>query len=98
MVKVGGQWVSPAEIEALLGEHPAVLEAAAAARPDAVGLTSLCAFAVLRGDAVATPEELRAWLRARVAGYKVPRRVEIVGELPKTATGKIQRFRLRGGA
>jgi benzoate-CoA ligase family protein len=97
MVKVGGQWVSPSEVEALLGEHPAVLEAAAAARPDAAGLTSLCAFAVLRDAGGATAEELRAWLRGRAAGYKVPRQIEIVRELPRTATGKIQRFRLRDG-
>jgi benzoate-CoA ligase len=98
MLKVGGQWVSPAEVEAQLVSHPAVLEAGAAARGDANGLTILCAFVVLRPGGTATGEELRAWVRSRLAGYKTPRQIEIVSELPKTATGKIQRFRLRSGA
>ena len=98
MLKVGGQWVSPTELEAHLGEHPAVLEAAVVGRPDADGLVRAHAAVVLReGVAVGTAlaGELRRFLAARLPGYKVPRAIEIVAELPKTATGKIQRFRLR---
>jgi len=98
MLKVGGMWVSPAEVEACLMEHPAVLEAAVIGRPDGDGLTRPHAFCVLKdgtaaGDAVA--DELRALVKKRLAGYKAPRWVDFVADLPKTATGKIQRFRLR---
>ena len=98
MLKVGGMWVSPVEIEACLGEHPAVLEAAVIGRGDADGLTKAHAFCVLRGgrdgtDALAT--ELQALVRKRLAGYKSPRWIDFVAELPKTSTGKIQRFALR---
>jgi benzoate-CoA ligase family protein len=101
MVKVGGLWVSPAEVEAHLAQHPAVLEAGVVGRPDAAGLTRLHAAVVLKdrgraSDALA--QELRGFLAARAAGYKVPQAIEFVAELPKTATGKIQRFRLRDGA
>jgi benzoate-CoA ligase family protein len=98
MLKVAGQWVSPAEVEARLMEHPLVLEAGVAPRTDASGLTESRAAVVLRAGATAPPDlhgELRAWLRAGLAPYKVPRVIEVVDELPKTATGKIQRFRLR---
>jgi benzoate-CoA ligase len=98
MLKVGGMWVSPVEIEACLGEHPAVLEAAVVGRGDADGLTRAHAFCVLRDgrpgtDALVT--ELQALVRTRLAGYKSPRWVDFVAELPKTTTGKIQRFALR---
>ncbi len=98
MLKVGGMWVSPVEIEACLGEHPAVLEAAVVGRGDADGLTKAHAFCVLRDgepgtDALAA--ELQALVRKRLAGYKSPRWVDFVAELPKTTTGKIQRFALR---
>ncbi|HEY7653981.1 MAG TPA: benzoate-CoA ligase family protein [Methylomirabilota bacterium] len=98
MLKVGGMWVSPAEVEACLGEHPAVLEAAVIGRGDADGLTKPHAFCVLRDgvpgtDALAA--ELRELVRKRLAGYKAPRWIDFVAELPKTATGKIQRFALR---
>ena len=99
MLKVGGMWVSPAEVEACLMEHPAVLEAAIIGRRDGDGLTRPHAFCVLKegaaaGDAVA--DELRALVKKRLAGYKAPRWVDFVADLPKTATDKIQRFRLRG--
>ena len=101
MLKVGGMWVSPAEVEACLLEHPAVLEAAVIGRRDVDGLTKAHAFCVLK-DGVAPapglPQELVRVVRARLAGYKAPRWVDLVPELPKTATGKIQRFRLRNGA
>jgi benzoate-CoA ligase family protein len=100
MLKAGGQWISPAEVEARLVEHPLVLEAAVVARPDANGLAAPHACVVLGNGGAATPSlehELRDWLRAGLAHYKVPRALEFVAELPKTATGKIQRFRLRTG-
>ena len=100
MLKVGGQWVSPTELEAHLGEHPAVLEAAVVGRPDADGLVQAHAAVVLTEGVEASEAlrgELRKFLAGRLPGYKVPRAIEIVSELPKTATGKIQRFRLRAG-
>jgi len=99
MLKVGGQWVSPVEVEAHLTAHPAVLEAGVVGEPDARGLTVPCAFVVLKHGRAPSPalaEELRELVRRRAAGFKAPGRVEFVADLPKTATGKIQRFRLRG--
>jgi benzoate-CoA ligase len=98
MLKVGGMWVAPAEVEAALGEHPAIAEVAVIGRGDADGLTKPHAFCVLRdgmtgSDALAA--ELREGVRKRLGGYKSPRWVDFVPELPKTATGKIQRFALR---
>ena len=98
MLKVGGAWVAPAEVEACLGEHPAVLEAAVIGRGDADGLTKPHAFCVLRDGIAGTDAlaaELREMVRKRLAGYKAPRWIDFVAELPKTATGKIQRFALR---
>jgi benzoate-CoA ligase len=98
MLKVGGMWVSPVEIEACLGEHPAVREAAVIGRGDADGLTKAHAFCVLQGGQVGTDAlaaELQALVRKRLAGYKSPRWIDFVPELPKTTTGKIQRFALR---
>jgi benzoate-CoA ligase family protein len=99
MLKVGGVWVAPAEVEACLMEHPAVLEAAVVGRLDGDGLAKPHAVCVLKDRVVASDElaaELRALVRGRLAGYKAPRSIEFVSELPKTTTGKIQRFRLRG--
>ena len=96
---MGGLWVSPAEVEACLVEHPAVLEAAVVGRLDEDGLTRPRAFCVLNEGAVARPElaaELCESVKERLAGYKAPRWVTFVEELPKTPTGKVQRFRLRG--
>jgi benzoate-CoA ligase family protein len=101
MLRVSGQWVSPAEVEGRLAEHPLVLEAAVVGTKGAGGLTEPWAWVVLRHGATQTSalaRDLDAWLRARLAHYKVPRHVEFVTELPKTATGKIQRFRLRAGS
>jgi benzoate-CoA ligase family protein len=100
MLKVGGQWVSPTEIEARLVAHPLVLEAAVVGRADANGLMAALACVVLRNGTGGSPSvehELHDWLRAGLAHHKVPRFLEFVGELPKTETGKIQRFRLRSG-
>jgi benzoate-CoA ligase len=98
MLKVAGQWVSPAEVEAHLAEHPAVLEAGVVGDLDARGLTAPRACVVLKEGVAATSAlaaELREFVRRRAAGFKVPALVEFVPDLPKTATGKVQRFRLR---
>jgi benzoate-CoA ligase len=76
-------------------EHAAVLEAGVVRRADGDGLAALCAYVALRPGGTATAEELRSWLRGRRPGFKTPRWIEIVLELPRTVTGKIQRFRLR---
>ena len=99
MLKVGGIWVSPFEVESALAAHPAVLEAAVVGAEDADGLTKPKAFIVLRdpaGAGAGLPDELKGFVKTQLAPFKYPRWVEIVGELPKTATGKIQRFKLRG--
>jgi benzoate-CoA ligase len=95
MLKVSGIYVSPFEVEATLMQHPAVLEAAVIGKEDAEGLTKTKAFVVLKDGAAATEDELKAFVKERLAPYKYPRFLEFVSELPKTATGKIQRFRLR---
>jgi benzoate-CoA ligase len=95
MLKVSGIYVSPFEVEATLVQHPAVLEAAVIGVPDAEGLTKTKAFVVLKSGGQASEDELKAFVKDRLAPYKYPRLIEFVAELPKTATGKIQRFRLR---
>ncbi len=98
MLKVSGQYVSPFEVEATLVQHPAVLEAAVIGVPDEEGLTRSKAFVVLRaGQAAdaATESALKAFVKERLAPHKYPRLIEFLDELPKTATGKIQRFKLR---
>jgi benzoate-CoA ligase len=95
MLKVSGIYVSPFEVEATLVQHPAVLEAAVIGKEDAEGLTKTKAFVVLKAGAQATEDELKAFVKDRLAPYKYPRFVEFVADLPKTATGKIQRFKLR---
>ena len=98
MMKVSGEWVSPAEVEAVLVEHPAVLESAVVGAVDGQGLHKPVAFVVLHAGKKADPDELISFCRGKLAGYKCPRRFVVVPELPKTATGKIQRFRLRAEA
>jgi benzoate-CoA ligase len=95
MLKVSGIYVSPFEVEATLVQHPAVLEAAVIGKEDAEGLTKTKAFVVLKPGSSASDDELKAFVKDRLAPYKYPRFIEFVSELPKTATGKIQRFRLR---
>jgi benzoate-CoA ligase len=98
MLKVGGQWVSPVEVENVLVSHPAVLECGVIGRQDHDGLVKSMAFVVLRASYDGTPElakELQQYVRTQLAAYKRPQWVHFVGELPKTPTGKIQRFRLR---
>ena len=98
MLKVGGIWVSPVEVENTLIRHPAVLEAAVVGREDTDRLVKPQAFVVLKEPAAAAPalaDELKAFVKDKIAHYKYPRWIEFVAELPKTATGKIQRFKLR---
>ena len=95
MLKVSGIYVSPFEVEATLMQHPAVLESAVIGVEDADGLTKTKAFVVLKPGGAASDEELKAFVKERLAAYKYPRTIEFIDELPKTATGKIQRFRLR---
>jgi len=98
MLKVGGLWVSPAEVEHALLEHPAVQACGVTGRADRDELVKPIAFVVLRADASPSDElaaELRQFARTRLAEYKRPRWIEFVDALPTTATGKIQRFKLR---
>ena len=95
MLKVSGIYVSPFEVEATLAQHPAVLEAAVIGVADAEGLTKTKAFVVLKAGQTATEDELKAFVKDRLAPYKYPRSIEFLADLPKTATGKIQRFKLR---
>jgi benzoate-CoA ligase len=98
MLKVGGLWVSPIEVENALVAHAAVLECGVVGREDHDGLVKPMAFVVLQPEASGSPQlaqELQQFVRDRLAEYKRPRWVEFLAELPKTATGKIQRFRLR---
>ena len=95
MLKVSGIYVSPFEVEAALASHDAVLEAAVVGAPDAERLVKPKAYVVLKPGRRASDEELKLHVKARLAPYKYPRWIEFVPELPKTATGKIQRFKLR---
>lgn len=95
MLKVSGIYVSPFEVEATLVQHPAVLEAAVIGKEDNDGLTKTKAYVVLKPGQQASATELQAFVKERLAPYKYPRFIEFLDELPKTATGKIQRFRLR---
>jgi benzoate-CoA ligase len=98
MLKVSGQYVSPFEVEAALIQHPAVLEVAVIGVADADGLTRTKAYVVLKGGQAADAsleQTLKDFVKDRLAPYKYPRKIEFIAELPKTATGKIQRFRLR---
>jgi 4-hydroxybenzoate-CoA ligase len=98
MLKVGGIWVSPVEVEACIMEHPLVLECAVVGAPDAENLIKPKAYVVLKnghdpGEALAN--DIKAHVKKSLAHYKYPRWIEFVDELPKTATGKIKRFMLK---
>jgi benzoate-CoA ligase len=98
MLKVGGVWVSPVEVEAAIITHPAVLEAAVVGWQDGEGLVKPKAFVVLRPSHTPSDtllEEIQEHVKRQLAPFKYPRRVEFIAELPKTATGKIQRYKLR---
>jgi benzoate-CoA ligase family protein len=98
MLKVGGIWVAPFEIESALAAHPAVVESAVIGAPDENGLIKPMGFCVLREAALAgaaLESELIAFVKGRLAPFKYPRWIKFIDELPKTASGKIQRFKLR---
>lgn len=98
MLKVGGIWVSPVEVESTIISHPAVLECAVVGHADASNLIKPKAFVVLKEGHVPGDDfkkELVDYCKEKMAEYKRPRWIEFVSELPKTATGKVQRFRLR---
>ena len=98
LFKVHGLWLSPAEVESALIAHPAVLEAAVIARDDEAGLAKPAAYVVLKKDFAPSSQiacELQTFVAARIGGYKRPRWIEFLPELPKTATGKLQRYKLR---
>src|SRR5665213_3492486 len=99
MFKVSGIWVSPFEVESALITHPAVLEAAVVPEADPEGLLKPKAFVVLRADANTSGlhEALKEHVKQKVGPWKYPRWIDVVDALPKTATGKIQRFKLRDG-
>ena len=100
MLKVGGIWVSPTEVEHALLEHPAVEACAVTGREDGNGLIKPMAYVVARAGVAPGTElaaKLQQFARTRLAEYKRPRWIEFVDALPTTATGKIQRFKLRGG-
>jgi 3-(methylthio)propionyl---CoA ligase len=90
----GGENISSIEVEDALYKHPAVATAAVVAKPDEKWGECPCAFIELKAGATASAEELIEWCRERLARFKVPRHV-VFAELPKTSTGKIQKFRLR---
>jgi benzoate-CoA ligase len=95
MLKVSGIYVSPFEVESTLQQHDAVLEAAVIGVQDDEGLTKTKAFVVCKAGASTTEAQLKNFVKDRLAPFKYPRIIEFVSELPKTATGKIQRFKLR---
>jgi benzoate-CoA ligase family protein len=100
MMKVGGIWVSPFEVEEALVSHPAVLEAAVVGHADADGLIKPRAFVVVQAGAAETDpaalrEALKLHVQRKIGVWKYPRWIELVDSLPKTATGKVQRFKLR---
>ena len=98
LFKVNGRWLSPTEVESALIAHPAIREAAVVARDDESGLTKAAAYVVVNDEFTASDQlvrELQDWVAERIGAYKRPRWIEFMPELPKTATGKLQRFKLR---
>ncbi|MBN1578047.1 MAG: benzoate-CoA ligase family protein [Chitinispirillaceae bacterium] len=98
MIKVSGLYVSPAEVESILMSHPSVLESGVVGVFDNEGLMKPCAYVVLKNKFDASDEladELKKFVKSKTLPHKYPRTIHFVDELPKTATGKIQRFKLR---
>ena len=98
LFKVNGRWLSPVEVESALIAHPAVREAAIIARNDEAGLTKPAAYVVVHAEFAPKDElarDLQDWVAEKVGSYKRPRWIEFLPEIPKTATGKLQRFKLR---
>src|ERR1700736_2327305 len=100
MFKVSGIWVSPFEVESALITHPSVLEAAVVPQADPEGLLKPKAFVVLKAgcETDGLQDQLKEHVKQKIGPWKYPRRIDVVDSLPKTATGKIQRFKLREGA
>jgi long-chain acyl-CoA synthetase len=96
LINASGYKVWPREVEEYLLKHPCVREAAVVGEPDAYRGETVKAFVTLKPDACVTPEEIIAFAKRTMAAYKYPRTVEIVDDLPKTATGKVLRRNLRG--
>ncbi|CAM5230686.1 ATP-dependent acyl-CoA ligase OS=Streptomyces alboniger OX=132473 GN=CP975_33675 PE=4 SV=1 [Streptomyces alboniger] len=96
MIKRAGENVACSEVEAVIGQHPAVFESAAVGVPDEMRDEALVAFVVLCKGAEATPDEILDFCRERLAKFKVPDSVKLVRELPRTPVGKIQKHRLKG--
>ena len=97
MIVSGGENISTIEVEGTLYKHPAILEAAVVGKPDDHWGETPCAFVVLKDGAEATEDEIISFCRDSMARFKVPKNV-IFGELPKTSTGKVQKFILRDRA
>jgi benzoate-CoA ligase len=98
MLKISGQYISPFEVESVLMAHQAVLESGVVGVTDASGLAKSKAYIVLRNGfapSEALGAELKSFVKERLAPFKRPHQVEFIAELPKTATGKVQRFKLR---
>ena len=95
MIVTGGENVYPVEVEAVLREYPAVADCAVYGLPDAHWGERVCAAVELRGDAQLDGEAMIAWVKSQIAGYKAPRQIDQVDALPRTASGKIQRGKLR---
>jgi acyl-coenzyme A synthetase/AMP-(fatty) acid ligase len=96
--KAGGMWVSPLEVEGTLLEHPAVNQCAVIGAPDSARLEKPMAYVVLNEGYTASQEleaELQKYVRDKIAHYKCPRWVRFTDDLPRTATGKVQRYKLR---
>ncbi|AAY81080.1 benzoate-CoA ligase family protein [Sulfolobus acidocaldarius] len=100
MIKAGGMWISPIEVESVILTHEAVLEAAVVGIKDEVGLTKVVAFVVPKQGYEANEkleEGIKEYLKGKLPSYKIPKQIRFVNELPKTATGKIQRYKFRTG-
>jgi acyl-coenzyme A synthetase/AMP-(fatty) acid ligase len=98
MFRVSGQWVSPTEVECALVEHESVLEAAVVAFEEETKLYTPKAFVVLKDSVAGTPEvvrQLQEFVKQRITPYKYPRRIQFLSELPKSAAGKVLRYKLR---
>ncbi len=97
VIVTGGENVVPEEVEEVLAAHPDVAEAAVVGRPDPDWQNAVVALVVPRGGSMPEPEELRSWCGSRLAPHKVPKRIELAEELPRTSSGKLRRADLRGG-
>jgi acyl-coenzyme A synthetase/AMP-(fatty) acid ligase len=97
LLKVGGKWVAPQEVEGCLLQHPEVVDCAVVGQTDASGLVKPHAFVVPRAPRAGLEDELKAFVRERLAAYKYPREVTLVEALPRTHLGKVDRGKLRRG-